>query len=94
VTKFKIYFFLPFLAAAGVAVWGAFGIANPDTAMKTASQYLAGNVPDTHWELGKMMKVGEGLSKKWRLEFSGEKKDDRIIQANLWTGFPGDKAHA
>lgn len=51
--------------------------------METARQYLNVNLPGVRWELGKMMNAGEGLSKKWRLEFSGEKGDGRIIQANL-----------
>ncbi len=93
-SKILIYFILPFLVVAGGVVWASFRIASPDAAMDTAGQYLDKYLPGVQWELGKIMKVGEGLSKKWRLEFSGEKKDGRIIQANLWTGFPGDQAHA
>jgi len=82
-SKILIYFILPFLVAAGGVVWTSFRIGSPDAAIDTARQYLDKYLPGVQWELGKIMKVGEGLSKKWRLEFSGAKEDGRIIRANL-----------
>jgi hypothetical protein len=76
-------FFIPFLVLAGLMVWTSFRISMPDGAMETARQYLEEKIPGAQWQLGKMMKVGEGLSKKWRLELSSTQKDGRMAQANL-----------
>ncbi len=63
--------------------WTSFRISRSDEAMETARQYLEEKIPGAQWQVGKVMKVGEGLSKKWRLELSATQKDGRMAQANL-----------
>ena len=77
------YFAVPFLALAILLLWNQWRISNPDTALNTAREYLEGRFPGAQWEVGKQALVGQGLGKKWRLEFSSLQKDGRSIQANL-----------
>lgn len=77
------YFFLPFLVLAGLMVWTSFRISRPDEAIETAREYLEEKIPGAKWQVGKTAKIGEGLSKKWRLELSASQKDGRTAQANL-----------
>ena len=77
------YFALPFLAFSILLLWNQWRISSPDTALNTAREYLEGQFPGAQWELGKLALVGQGLGKKWRLEFSSLQKDGRRIQANL-----------
>lgn len=51
--------------------------------METVRQYLEEKIPGAQWQMGKVVKVGEGLDKKWRLELSATQKDGRMAQANL-----------
>ena len=77
------YFAVPFLILSILLLWNQWRISNPDTALKTAREYLETQVPGAKWDLGKLASVGESLGKKWRLEFSSVQKDGRRIQANL-----------
>jgi len=77
------YFALPFLAFSILLLWNQWRISSPDTAQNTAREYLEGRFPGAQWELGKLALVGQGLGKKWRLEFSSLQKDGRRIQANF-----------
>ena len=77
------YFVIPFLFLAGWMVWTSFRISRPAEALETAGQYLEEKVPGARWQVAKATKVGEGLSKKWRLELSAAQKDGRMAQANL-----------
>ena len=78
-----LYFYIPFLVLAGLMIWTSFRISRPDEAIKNARQYLEEKLPGAQWQVGKAMKVGEGLNKKWRLELSASQKDGRMAQANL-----------
>jgi hypothetical protein len=78
-----LYFYIPFLVLAGLMVWTSFRISRPDEAIGNARQYLEEKIPGAQWQVGKVMKVGEGLNKKWRLELSASLKDGRMAQANL-----------
>lgn len=78
-----LYFYIPFLVLAGLMVWTSLRISRPDEAIGNARQYLEEKIPGAQWQVGKVMKVGEGLSKKWRLELSASLKDGRMAQANL-----------
>jgi hypothetical protein len=82
--KSLLYFFIPFLALAGLMSWTSFRISRPDEALETARQYLQEKIPGATWEVGRMVKVGNGLDKKWRLELSASRKDGRLAQANLF----------
>jgi hypothetical protein len=77
------YFAVPFLILSIFLLWNQWRVSSPDTALNTAGQYLEGQFPGAQWELGKCALVGQGLGKKWRLEFSSLQKDGRRIQANL-----------
>jgi len=78
-----LYFYIPFLVLAGFMVWTSFRISRSDEAIENARQYLEEKIPGAQWQVGKVMKVGEGLNKKWRLELSATQKDGRMAQANL-----------
>ena len=77
------YFAVPFLILSILILLNQWRISQPDTALQTAREYLEEQFPGVKWELGKLAPVGEGLAKKWRLEFSSIQKDGRRIQANL-----------
>ncbi len=77
------YFAVPFLILSILFLWNQWRISNPDTALDTAREYLEGLFPGAKWELEWLASVGEGLGKKWRLEFSNLQKNGRRIQANL-----------
>jgi len=77
------YFAVPFLILSILLLWNQWRISNPDTALNAAREYLEGQFPGAQWEIGRLTLVGEGLGKKWRLEFSSLQKDGRRIQANL-----------
>jgi cbb3-type cytochrome oxidase subunit 3 len=77
------YFAVPFLILSIFLLWNQWRVSSPDTALNTAREYLEGQFPGAEWELGKCTLVGQGLGKKWRLEFSSLQKDGRRIQANL-----------
>ena len=77
------YFAVPFLILSILLLWNQWRISNPDRALNAAREYLEGQFPGAKWELGKLTLVGEGLGKKWRLEFSSLQKEGRRIQANL-----------
>jgi hypothetical protein len=79
-----LYFFIPFLLLAGLMAWTSFRISRPDQALETARGYLQEMLPGAAWEVGKIMKVGNGLDKKWRIELSASRKDGRLAQANLF----------
>ena len=81
--KLLLYFYIPFLVLAAFMVWTSFRISRPDEAMETVRQYLEEKIPGAQWQMGKVVKVGEGLDKKWRLELSATQKDGRMSQANL-----------
>jgi len=81
--KALLYFNIPFLVLAGLMVWASFRISRPDEAIGNARQYLEEKIPGAQWQVGKAVKVGEGLNKKWRLELSASLKDGRMAQANL-----------
>jgi len=89
VTDFKrqskklYYFVIPFLIIAGTAFWHHLRISRPDAALETAHGYLKSLSLGETWDLSRMTLVGEGLGKKWRLEFSSVLKDGRRVQANL-----------
>jgi len=85
------YLVIPFLILAGVISWQQWRISRPDAALETARRYLKDQFPGVQWELGKITLVGEGLGKKWRMEFSSSARDERRIQANLLVNrwFPG-----
>jgi hypothetical protein len=76
-------FAVPFLILSILILLNQWRISGPDTALETAREYLGGQFPGVKWELGKLAPMGEGLAKKWRMEFSGVQKDGRRIQANL-----------
>ncbi len=78
-----LYFLIPFLVLAGLMAWTSFRISRPEEAIENARQYLEEKIPGAQWQVGKVMKVGEGLNKKWRLELSAAQKDGRMAQANL-----------
>lgn len=82
-THLLFYFVIPFLAGAAVAVGAYVRIAQDGPALKIAQEYLDSQFPGIHWELEKKMKVGDGLGKKWRLEFKASRKDGRLMHANL-----------
>ncbi|MGE5254771.1 MAG: hypothetical protein ACM3N7_12460 [Planctomycetaceae bacterium] len=71
------------MAFSILLLWNQWRISNPNTALNTAREYLEAQFPGSKWELGKLASVGEGLGKKWRLEFSSLQKDGRRIQANF-----------
>jgi len=77
------YFAVPFLIFSILLLWNQWRISSPDTALRTAREYLEAKFPGSKWELGKCAPVGQGFGKKWRLEFSSLQKDGRRIQANL-----------
>ena len=77
------YFAVPFLILSILILLNQWRISRPDAAMQTAREYLEEQFPGANWELGKMTLVGEGLAKKWRLEFTTVQKDGRRIQASL-----------
>ena len=77
------YFVLPLLILSIVILLNQWRISRPDTALGTSREYLEGRFPGSNWELAKLALVGEGLGKKWRLEFSSLQKDGRRIQANF-----------
>ena len=77
------YFAVPFLILSILFLWNQWRISNPDTALNTAREYLEGQFPGDKWDLERLALVGEGLGKKWRLEFSNLQKNGRRIQANL-----------
>jgi len=77
------YFAVPFLILSILILLNQWRISRPDTALETAREYLEEQFPGGRWELGKLAPVGEGLAKKWRMEFSSLQKDGRRIQANL-----------
>jgi len=77
------YFAVPFLILSILILLNQWRISRPDTALETAREYLEEQFPAGKWELGKLTPVGEGLAKKWRMEFSSLQKDGRRIQANL-----------
>jgi hypothetical protein len=77
------YFAVPFLILSVLLLWNQWRISNPDTALNTAKEYLEGQFSGAQWELERLALVGEGLGKKWRLEFSSPQKNGRRIQANL-----------
>jgi hypothetical protein len=77
------YFAVPFLILSILILLNQWRISRPDTALQTAREYLEEQFPGGKWELGKLAPVGEGLAKKWRMEFSSLQKDGRRIQANL-----------
>jgi hypothetical protein len=77
------YFAVPFLALSILLLWNQWRISNPDTAVDTAREYLEGQFPGAKWELERLALVGEGMGKKWRMEFSSLQKNGRRIQANL-----------
>jgi hypothetical protein len=77
------YFAVPFLILSIIVLWNQWRISRPDTAVKTAREYLEEQFPGAKWELGKLAPVGGSLGKKWRLEFISLQKDGRRIQANL-----------
>jgi len=77
------YFALPLLILSIVILLNQWRISRPDSAVETSREYLEGRFPGSNWELGKLAAVGEGLGKKWRLEFSSLQKDGRRIQANF-----------
>lgn len=78
-----LYFYIPFLVLAGFMIWTSFRISRSDEAIENARQYLEEKIPGAQWQMGKVVKVGEGLNKKWRLELSATQKDGRMAQANL-----------
>lgn len=76
-------FLIPFLLIAA-GIWGIERtISRPNEALGTSRRYLESRFPGSQWEVGKVISIGEGLSKKWRLEFRREQPDGRPIQANL-----------
>jgi hypothetical protein len=77
------YFVVPFLTLSIFLLWNQWRISNPDTALDTAREYLEGKYPGAKWELERLALVGEGLGKKWRMEFTSLQKNGRRIQANL-----------
>ena len=77
------YFAVPFLILSILILLNQWRVSRPDTATQTAREYLEEQFPGANWELGKMALVGEGLAKKWRLEFSTVQKDGRRIQASI-----------
>ena len=77
------YFAVPFLILSILILLNQWRISRPDTALQTAREYSEKQFPGAQWELGKMTPVGEGLAKKWKLEFTTVQKDGRRIQANL-----------
>jgi hypothetical protein len=76
-------FAAPFLILSIILLWNQWRVSSPDTALRTAREYLEAKFPGLQWELGKLTLVGENLGKKWRMDFSGLQKDGRRIQANL-----------
>ncbi|KPK87747.1 MAG: hypothetical protein AMJ94_16490 [Deltaproteobacteria bacterium SM23_61] len=77
------YFAAPFLILSIILLWNQWRVSSPDPALRTAREYLEAKFPGAKWELGKCALVGQGLGKKWRLEFSSLQRDGRRIQANL-----------
>jgi hypothetical protein len=77
------YFAVPFLVLSILLLWNQWRISNPDTALSTAREYLEEQLPGAKWEIGRLALVGDGLGKKWRLEFSSLQENGRRIQANL-----------
>ena len=81
--KTLLYFFVPFLLLAALMVWTSFRISRPDEALENATEFLEEKIPGADWQVTKMRKVGEGLNKKWAIEFSVSQQDGRVAQANL-----------
>ena len=77
------YFAVPFLILSILILLNQWRISRPDTALQTGREYLEERFPGAHWDLGKMTPVGDGLAKRWRLEFTTLQKDGRRIQAIL-----------
>jgi cbb3-type cytochrome oxidase subunit 3 len=77
------YFAAPFLIFSIILLWNQWRVSGPDSALRTAREYLEANFPGSNWKLGKFALGGQGFGKKWRLEFSSLQKDGRRIQANL-----------
>jgi len=77
------YFAVPFLILSIILLWNQWRVSSPDTALRTAREYLERQFPGARWELGKCASTGQGFGKKWRLEFGSLQKDGRRIQANL-----------
>ncbi len=78
-----LYFILPFALLAILTVCLSFRISAPDGALRTSQKYLEEKIPGNEWQVSKMMKVGAGLSKKWRIELTSSGKNGRMAQANL-----------
>jgi len=78
-----LYFYIPFLVLAGLMVWTSYRISIPDEAVENARQFLEEKIPGTQWQVGKVVKAGEGMDKRWRLELSASQKDGRMAQATL-----------